>query len=71
MGAVPRVEVFAGGTGSERSPHGQFAPSLQDTASRLSIKIVRRDHHRERTGKLMEDGQADRDGGTGTFLGLW
>jgi hypothetical protein len=34
-------------------------------------KIVRRDHPNERARKLIGDGQSDRDGGTGTFLGIW
>ena len=43
---------------------------MKDTVSRLSIKIVRRDRHGERAGKLMEEGRSDRDSGTGTFLGI-
>jgi hypothetical protein len=44
---------------------------MKDSVSRLSIKIVCRDHPKERARKLMAEGGSDRDGGTGTFLGIW
>jgi hypothetical protein len=67
---MPRAVSDCDDTGSERSLHGQFAPSMKDTVSRLSIKIVCQDHPKERARKLMAEGGSDWDGGTGTFLGI-
>jgi hypothetical protein len=67
---MPRVEFSDEHIGRGISQHDLLAPSLQHTASRVRIKIVCRDHHRERARNLMAEGGSDRDGGIGTFLGI-